>query len=501
MILLNYLLMENNKFGNLASHIRRRLNPEHLKHVLNTIIEYDLSPCSYNDVGEFVSEICDTLKDVFLENISMEFPVEITPKDKDDVYYYFVNLFGDYLVKEHKKLCSDKSTNESINKKKIIITESQYLRLMEQNYDEITGSDIRLALHKAFPKNWVPKNKEFSTGLRGIHTIGERLGKPEETWSIMNYFDTMLRNRMINKEWKREGNKTNKIDWLVDLFTGNSEFLNTLLDSQFESIKKGDDNEKQAVKNLIDFIDSRGIDYEYEVYPYGHLKDREFATDITITNKSHSKVSDIQIKPLEGMFQQKNGEWKILTYGMKNDYKKIENLNYILYNHENYFVIFKNKNYEVSDDGKRVIHNENPIFEYTNKKSLTEDVKPKKTKQETFQKLIDNNLEYIKNYCNSNQASYKSSVGIATCDVVDMINSIKITDLQMMSSAGTDMYGNLQNVTPSIHVKLLVNFTSLRKNVDFDEVIYDLKHMLRKATGMLIIFDYDQENTVKDRQW
>ena len=71
----------------------------------------------------------------------------------------------------------------------------------------------------------------------------------------------------------------------------------------------------------------------------------------------------------------------------------------------------------------------------------------------------------------------------------------------MMSSAGTDMYGNLQNVTPSIHIKLLVNFTSLSFIVDFDEVIYDLKHMLRKATGMLIIFDYDQENTVKDRQW
>jgi len=514
MILLNYLLMKNNLFENLAPHIRRRLKPEHLKHVLNTIIEYDydFTPCSYDDVGEFVSEICDTLKDVFLDNISMEFPVELTPKDKDDVYYYFVDLFGDYLVKEHEKLCSDKSTNESIinweawkkvngEKNKIIISESQFYRLLEQTSDEISGSDIRLALKKAFPNNWVPRNKEFSAGLRGIYTIGERLGKPEETWSIMNYFDTMLRNRMINKEWKREGNKTNKIDWLVDLFTGNSEFLNTLLDSQFESIKKGDDNEKQAVKNLIDFIDSRGIDYEYEVYPYGHLKDREFATDITITNKSHSKVSDIQIKPLEGMFQQKNGEWKILTYGMKNDYKKIENLNYILYNHENYFVIFKNENYEVSDKGKEVTHKEQPIFEYTNKKSLTEDVKPKKTKQETFQKLIDNNLEYIKNYCNSNQAIYKSSVGIATCDVVDMINSIKITDLQMMSSAGTDMYGNLQNVTPSIHIKLLVNFTSLSFIVDFDEVIYDLKHMLRKATGMLIIFDYDQENTVKDRQW
>jgi hypothetical protein len=254
--------MKNNLFENLAPHIRRRLKPEHLKHVLNTIIEYDydFTPCSYDDVGEFVSEICDTLKDVFLDNISMEFPVELTPKDKDDVYYYFVDLFGDYLVKEHKKLCSDKSTNESINKKKIIITESQYHRLFE-------------------------------------------------------------------------------------------------------------------------------------------------------------------------------------------------------------------------------------------------DVKPKKTKQETFQKLIDNNLEYIKNYCNSNQAIYKSDVGIATCDVVDMINSIKITDLQMMSSAGTDMYGNLKNVTPSIHIKLLVNFTSLSFIVDFDEVIYDLKHMLRQATGMLIIFDYDQENTVTDRQW
>jgi hypothetical protein len=262
--------MENNKFGNLASHIRRRLNPENLKYVLNTIMEYDVTPCSYDDIGEFVSSMCDTLKDVFLDNISMEFPVEITPKDKDDVYYYFVNLFGKYLVNEHKKLCSDKSTNESII-------------------------------------NW--------------------------------------------EAWKKVNGEKNKI---------------IITESQF-------------------------------------------------------------------------------------------------------FRLF-------------------------------EDVKPKKTKQETFQKLIDNNLEYIKNYCNSNQAIYESSVGIATCNVVDMINSIKITDLQMMSSAGTDMHGNLKNVTPSIHIKLLVNFTS-HSFVDFDEVIYDLKHMLRQATGMLIIFDYDQENSVTNRQW
>jgi len=271
MILLNYLLMKNNLFENLAPHIRRRLNPENLKYVLNTIIEYDITPCSYNDVGEFVSVMCDILKDVYLDNISMEFPVEITPKDKDDVYNYFVDLFGKYLVKEHEKLCSDKSKNESII-------------------------------------NW-------------------------EAWKKIN-----------------------------------------------------------GGKNKIIITESQ------------------------------------------------------------------------------YFRLF-------------------------------EDVKPKKSKEEVFQKLIDSNLEYIKNYCNSNQAIYKSSIGIATCDVVDMINSIKITDLQMMSSAGTDMHGNLKNVTPSIHIKLLVNFTSLSFIVDFDEVIYDLKHMLRKATGMLIIFDYDQENTVKDRQW
>jgi hypothetical protein len=353
--------MKNNLFENLAPHIRRRLKPEHLKHVLNTIIEYDydFTPCSYDDVGEFVSEICDTLKDVFLDNISMEFPVELTPKDKDDVYYYFVDLFGDYLVKEHKKLCSGSlQSNES---------------LMEN-----VSPEVRRRIDSENLKDLIDYIVEYEFNAPCEYPVGEFVAE------------------------------------VCDL----------------------------AVNNIVDYV---------------------------VNNEGLQKVTFKDRDNLYYFFVDTFGDY------LSNYYRK--------------------KCGKLKESKKKIIITESQYHR------LFEDVKPKKTKQESFQKLIDENLKYIKNYCNSNQAIYKSDVGIATCDVVDMINSIKITDLQMMSSAGTDMHGNLQNVTPSIHIKLLVNFTSLSFIVDFDEVIYDLKHMLRKATGMLIIFDYDQENTVKDRQW
>lgn len=90
----------------LPSYIRRRLNPEGSKHLLDNLTEYDIPPCSYDDVGEFVSVLCDILTDIFFDDISTETPVKVKPKDKDYVYNYFVDLFGNYLVNIHKTNCS-----------------------------------------------------------------------------------------------------------------------------------------------------------------------------------------------------------------------------------------------------------------------------------------------------------------------------------------------------------------------------------------------------------
>ena len=248
---------------------------------------------------------------------------------------------------------------------------------------------------------------------------------------------------------------------------------------------------------------SRGVEFEYEVYPFGHKKDREGNTDITITNKTHSKVSDIQIKSLDAIYEQSDSKWVVYTYGMKNDYKKNKNLGYILYNRENYFVIFKNKNYEVTDKGKKVIHLENPIFQYTNQNTLNEQSKEKQSKKELFQELIDEKLQYIKDSCQDiNYQTFPSDVGFTSCEFADMIESIDVTEVNMMTGSRTDMYGNMYDTTPSVFIKLMVNYRTIRNYYNFDEIIYDIKHMLRKSTGGLpIVLDYQVNNLKTDKEW
>ena len=54
--------------------------------------------------------------------------------------------------------------------------------------------------------------------------------------------------------------------------------------------------------------------------------------------------------------------------------------------------------------------------------------------------------------------------------------------------------------TPGIFLKLIINLHSAKKIYDFntDDLIYDLKHMLRKSTGIMVIFDYRINNTFVD---
>ena len=128
----------------------------------------------------------------------------------------------------------------------------------------------------------------------------------------------------------------------------------------------------------------------------------------------------------------------------------------------------------------------------------------KKPKIELFQDLIDNGLEYIRGFCDETLSAenYSGDVGFGSCDVVDMIDSIKVDEVNMMKGARTDMEGNMYDSTPSIYVKLTINFTNIKEYVDFDDIVYDLKHFLRKSTGGLpIVLDYRINNLNKNREW
>jgi len=127
----------------------------------------------------------------------------------------------------------------------------------------------------------------------------------------------------------------------------------------------------------------------------------------------------------------------------------------------------------------------------------------KKTKKEVFQELIDEKLQYIKDSCeNISSESFPNDVGFTSCDNVDTIESIKVTDVKVLTGTRTDMYGNQYDSTPSIFIKLKIDYTSVKGHENFDEIIFDIKHMLRKSTGGLqIVFDYEQQNLTTNREW
>ena len=247
----------NNLTEQISLELRRRLDLDRLKHVLDAIIDYEINACSFDEVGEYVSEVCDMLKDVIIDNVEADTQLKkISPKDRDSLYYFLVDTFGEYLVNYYKKQCV-KGLKES--KKRIIVTESQYKRLFEQ----------------------------------------------------------------------------------------------------------------------------------------------------------------------------------------------------------------------------------------------------KKSKVEMFQDLINDKLEYIRGFCNKDldAENYSGDVGFEACAEVEMIDSIKVDEVNMMTGARTDMDGNMYDSTPSIYVKLMINYSNLRDRYDFDEITYDLKNILKKSTGGLpIVFDYRTNNISKIKE-
>jgi hypothetical protein len=216
----------------------------------------------------------------------------------------------------------------------------------------------------AFPEYWEEETDDYTAGLRGIHTIGEKTDTDID-WSIMNFFDTKKEVKaLINKKWNDEGSG-DKIEWLSSVLRDDEGFLDKLLSIQWNSIKGGFENEIKALKNLTEMLEKSGIEFEYDVYPPGHKRDRYDSIDLTLKIQGEQPMA-LQIKPVTKTERMPNGDIKVYTYGMTNNYKRKDDLGYILYNKGNSFIIFKNKNYYVTpaSNGTQVIHKDKPFRVY-----------------------------------------------------------------------------------------------------------------------------------------
>ena len=96
----NKMLMEN-----IPAALRRRFNYDELKGHLDFIME-NYNPCDYSTLGDFIGEMCDMLVLDLIDDYYYENGGKIDSKTKDDLYYFMVDNFADYLQELYDKQCA-----------------------------------------------------------------------------------------------------------------------------------------------------------------------------------------------------------------------------------------------------------------------------------------------------------------------------------------------------------------------------------------------------------
>jgi hypothetical protein len=91
----------------MSPHVRRRLSFDILKQEIDSIVDYELHVCRFPNAGEFIGEVCDMLNERILDDIVVSTRVKVSLKEKDELYFYLVDTFGNYLGKKYKVRCTD----------------------------------------------------------------------------------------------------------------------------------------------------------------------------------------------------------------------------------------------------------------------------------------------------------------------------------------------------------------------------------------------------------
>jgi len=186
----------------MSPHVRRRLDFDVLKQEINNIVDYELSVSCDSPVGEFIGEACDMLNERVLDDIVASTNVKVSLKEKDELYFYLVNTFGNYLAKKYKVRCADKISE---SKKTYVVTESQYKNLLEGSTEEDSIEDSK-RFYKMFKKiidekfleltyDESPRWSTHEDDVAWIDSEGDVfryfdysfLVKRDFFWSLMNY--------------------------------------------------------------------------------------------------------------------------------------------------------------------------------------------------------------------------------------------------------------------------------------------------------------------------
>jgi hypothetical protein len=247
--------LSESKNTTIPKSIRRRLSFENMKQEVENLVDYELNPCEFDNVGDFVTETCDILSYNYMVGL------DISSKDIDKFYLFLVDTFGEYLVKMYKQRCVE-PLKESV--KKIIITESQYLRLLSENtnLDNKLINNMKKATNKHI-EDFVAENK----------TILQKSSNILDTNSIISQFKNYLISQMPSLLQQMKTGKGG------DVFASNAyKSLYSIIQSNLNNIGW---TKRQLVKTISPSKDEllnqmRSSDVDEYFYEFKNLLDLSF---------------------------------------------------------------------------------------------------------------------------------------------------------------------------------------------------------------------------------
>ena len=84
--------------------LRRRFSYDELKGHLDFVME-NYNPCDYGSLGDFIGEMCDMLVVDLVDDYYDTTNEKVDYKTKDDLYFFMVDNFADYLQEIYDKEC------------------------------------------------------------------------------------------------------------------------------------------------------------------------------------------------------------------------------------------------------------------------------------------------------------------------------------------------------------------------------------------------------------
>ena len=143
--------------------IRRRLSFDDMKQDMINLVDYELNPCEFDNVSDFVAEACDILSYNYIGGL------DVPNKDRDKFFFFLVDTFGEDLARLYKQRCTE-SLKESV--KKITIPENK-LEQMIFKYLDTKFKDVKKSEGQYF--DVIFKIPGYDIGMVGYNDLSNVL--------------------------------------------------------------------------------------------------------------------------------------------------------------------------------------------------------------------------------------------------------------------------------------------------------------------------------------